>query len=338
MLEGYFEGREMRVEPTKISWHPELPIFACEAFLKAVGDEYGWLGGYADTGELRCILPYTVIRKSIFRMVRFRVETIPMVSGFEVSEEKAFLTEAVGYFRSIGADMIIPATTNTIFRTFPEGADAAPYGSYIIDLTQPEEVLWKNIERITRQNIKSAAKNGVVVKDGLERLDEAYLLIKDTFKRSKLPFMDHGSFKRFVSGLGENGRLLVAERDGVGQSYVVFAYSRYCVYAIYAGNLPDQQQGANKFLYWEAMRYFRDLGVRTYDFVGARINPEKGSKQEALGSLKKRFGGRLKEGYMWKYSINSLKYRLYNLMAWVRSGGDIVDSERHKLSEFSPAS
>ncbi len=56
-------------------------------------------------------------------MVRFRVETIPLEEELDVQEEKSFLNSAVEYFRSIGADMIIPATTNTIFRTYPDGAD-----------------------------------------------------------------------------------------------------------------------------------------------------------------------------------------------------------------------
>jgi hypothetical protein len=321
----------MRVQPVAINWHPGLPIFAKESFLKAVSDEYGWLGGWADSGELRCLLPYTIIRKAIFRMVRFRVETISMVRDFDVSEEKDFLSGAVGYFRSIGADMIIPATTNTIFRAFPDGAEAAPYGSYVIDLSQAEDVLWKNINRITRQNINAAAKNGVVIKDYTGPLEEAHVLIRETFRRSKLPFMDFASFRRFMSGLGENGKLLIADHRGTAQSFVVFAFSDYCAYAIYAGNAADQQPGANKLLYWEAIRSFRGRGVHLYDFVGARIDPEKGSKQEALASLKRHFGATLKRGYMWKYPFHPLKYRLYGLATRFRSGGDIVDAERHKL-------
>lgn len=323
----------IRVKPIEINWHPDLPVFAKESFLKAVGDEYGWLGGFAESGELRCMLPYTIIRKAIFRMVRFRVETIPMAQGFDVAEEKTFLNGVIGYFKSIGTDMVIPATTNTIFRTYPDGADAAPYGSYIIDLSQPEDVLWKNIDRITRQNIKSASKAGLVIRDATVReLNEAYLLIRDTFKRSKLPFMGQESFKSFLWGLAECGKVLIADQQGIAQSFVVFAYSEYCAYAIYAGNAVDQQQGANKLLYWEAIRLFRSLGVRIYDFVGARINPKKGSKQEALSLFKKRFGATLKQGYMWKYPLHPLKYRLYGLASRFRSGGDLVDAEKHKLN------
>ncbi|MGZ4886185.1 MAG: peptidoglycan bridge formation glycyltransferase FemA/FemB family protein [Candidatus Aminicenantales bacterium] len=321
----------MRVQPVEINWHPELPIFAKESFLKAVSDEYGWLGGFAESGELRCVLPYTIVRKAIFRMVRFRVETIPMVQGFDVSEEKAFLNGTIHYFRSIGADMVIPATTNTIFRTYPDGADAAPYGTYIVDLCQPEDVLWKNLSKTNRLNISSAIKKGVDITNGIEQLDKFHDLVKDTFGRSKLPFMDNRSFQRYVHGLGEYGKLWIADYQGIAQSCTLYAFSNYGAYAIYGGNIPEAHQGAMKLLQWEAMRQFQKLGVQRFDFVGARIDPEPGSKQEAINSFKRRFGATLKRGYMWKYSLHPLKYGLYGLAARVRSGGDIVDAERHKL-------
>jgi lipid II:glycine glycyltransferase (peptidoglycan interpeptide bridge formation enzyme) len=267
-------------------------------------------------------------------MVRFRVETIPLVEGLEIDEEREFLNSAMEYFRSLGADMVIPATTNTIFRTYPDTAVAAPYGSYIIDLRPSEDVLWRNIDRILRQNIKTASKTGVIIREAMDRTEEAYLLIKDTFKRSRITFMSLNSFKRYLSGLGEHGKILVADFQGVPQSFVVFGYSRYSAYAIYAGNVANQQKGANKLLYWEAIRLFKSLGVRRYDFVGARVNPEKNSKQEALSLLKKRFGSTLKQGYMWKFPLHPFKYHLYRLAARIRSGGDIVDYERHKLKDF----
>ena len=324
----------MRAEPIEINWNTGFPIFASEPFLKAVGDEYGWLGGFDNKEELRCILPFTIIKKAIFRMVRFRVETIQMGQGLSIDEEKSFLNSAMGYFRSKGADMVIPATTNSIFRTYPDGADAAPYGSYIIDLTQPEDTLWRNIDRIMRQNIKSAVKNGVTIRDGSSDLNAAHRLIVETFQRSKLPFMRYEEFARFIGGLGNNSKILIADYDGIPQSYAVFGYSDYCVYAIYAGNIDNQQQGANKLLYWEAIRLFKSLGAQRYDFVGARINPEKGSKQDALSALKRRFGSQLKEGFIWKYPIKPLKYKLYNIAARWRSGGDIVDAESYKMKDI----
>jgi hypothetical protein len=321
----------MRVTPVEIKYHRDISIFASEKFLKSVGDEYGWLGGYNESGKLCCVLPYTIIRKGIFRMVRFRVETIPMEKEIGIEEEKAFLNGVTRYFRLAGADMIIPATTNTIFRTYPNGADAAPYGSYIIDLSQPEDILWRNISGKTRQNINTARKKGVNILSDIDDLEPTYMLIRDTFKRSRIPFMSYDAFKRYLLGLGENGKILIADYHGVVQSYAVFAFSDYCAYGVYNGNIADQHQGATKLLYWESICLFKKLGIKRYDFVGARIDPEKGSKQEAINSVKRHFGAKLVKGYMWKYSLHHFKYRLYCLAARLRSGGDIVDAERHKL-------
>jgi lipid II:glycine glycyltransferase (peptidoglycan interpeptide bridge formation enzyme) len=153
----------------------------------------------------------------------------------------------------------------------------------------------------------------------------------ETFKRSNLPFMNYESLKRFVLGLGENGKMLIAERQGVLESCVIYGFSSYCAYAIYGGNRADMVEGANKLLHWEAVRLFKNLGIQRYDFVGARIDPEKGSKEEAINSFKRRLGGKLKQGYMWKYSLRPVKSLAYSLGVRFLRGGDIVDRERHKM-------
>jgi hypothetical protein len=321
----------MQAVPIPIEWSTRLPVFASEEFLRSVGDEYGWLGGVDSAGKVHCILPYTVIRKAGFSMVRLRVETISLGPAVDISEEKAFLNSAIGYFRSL-ADVIIPATTNAIFRTYPDGADAAPYGTYIIDLKQPEEVLWKAIGRITRQNIGTAKKDGVRIENGMEYLEPAYKLIKETFERSKLPFMDYKSLQRYMSGLGDHGKLVVAEYQGTIESCVIYAFSAYCAYAVYAGNVARQHQGANKLIYWEAFRLFQQLGVERFDFVGARIDPAKGSKQEAINLFKQRMGARLTRGFIWKYPLRPWKSLVYSAAVRFLRGGDIVDRERHKMT------
>jgi hypothetical protein len=323
--------KTIRAEPTKIDWRPELSIYASESFLKTVSDEYGWIGGVDDSGKLRCVLPYTVIRKAIFRMVRFRVETIPLGEGLEEEEEKAFLNSAVEYFRSIGADMIIPATNNTIFRVYPDGAMAAPYGTLIIDLNQPEEALWTNLHSKHRNVIRNAMNKGVEIRCGLEHLSTAYELTRGTLKRSKLGFMSFGEFERFVSGLHENVKIFVAFYQGSPQGCAALPFSSHSAYYLYGGSVSNPLTGAMNLLQWEAIRTFRNLGVKRYDFVGVRINPEKDSKQEGLMAFKQRFGGQLTQGYMWKYSLNPIKFAVYSLAVRFLRGGDIVDHESHKL-------
>lgn len=322
----------MRATRVEINWHPDLSIYASESFLKAVGDEYGWIGGTDDSGKLRCVLPYTVIRKAIFRMVRFRVETIPLGEELDVQEEKSFLNSAIKYFRSIGTDMIIPATTNTIFRTYPDGAFVAPYGTYIKDLNQPEDMLRSEIYKDYRKKIRRATKIGTQIRSGIEYLDAAYTLIVDTLNRSSLSFRGYNDFKRFVLGLGENVRVFVAEYEGVVQACMVVPFSDHSAYSLYSGTISEPAKGAMHLLQWEAIRQFHGMGVKHFNFTGVRINPEKGSKQEGIMNFKMRFGGRLVQGYMWKYSLRPLKFAVYSLAVRLLRGGDIVDQERHKLA------
>jgi lipid II:glycine glycyltransferase (peptidoglycan interpeptide bridge formation enzyme) len=265
-------------------------------------------------------------------MVRFRVETIPTGGALDVKEEKAFLNNAVEYFRSTGADMIIPATTNTLFRTYPDGAIVAPYGSFIIDLAQLEETLWSNLHSKHRNVVRNAMKKGVEIRIGIEHLDTAHELIRDTLKRSKLGFMSYEEFKRFVLGLSENVKIFVADYQGAVQGCAVVPFSGYGAYYLYGGSISSPLSGAMNLLQWEAIRTFRNLGVKRYDFVGVRINPEKGSKQEGLMVFKERFGGQLVQGYMWKYSLHPLKYAVYSQAVRFLRGGDVVDQERHKLN------
>jgi lipid II:glycine glycyltransferase (peptidoglycan interpeptide bridge formation enzyme) len=267
-------------------------------------------------------------------MVRFRVETIPCGLGLDVVEEKSFLNSVVQHFRKAGADVIIPPSNNTLFRTYPDGASPAPYGSYVIDLRQPEETLWRNISKTSRQNITAAQKDGVSVREALEILDPAYDVISETFRRSKMGFMSRDSFKRFALSLGDNGKLLVAEHQGVAHSYSLFAYSTPSAYWIYGGNIKDQHPGAMKLLQWEAIRLFQKLGVGKYDFYGARIDPPKGSKQEGINKMKKHLGGTLAQGYVWKYSLRPSRAWVYSKAVRMLRGGDIVDQEEHKMKDY----
>ena len=325
----------MKAKPIEINWHPGLSIYASEQFLRVVGDEYGWLGGFAESGELQCVLPYTVIRKMFIRLVRFRVETIPLGEEPDVHEEKAFLNSTIEYFQSIGADVIIPASTNTIFRTYPNGAIAAPYGTYIIDLSQPEEILWGNIHSKHRNVIRNAIKKGVQILSGMQYVETAYRMIRDTFKRSALPFMSYDAFLRMMRGLGQNAKVFVADYQGVLQGCAVIPFSNHSAYYVYGGSIPLPLTGAMNLLQWEAIRHFRCLGVKHYDFCGVRINPEKGSKQAGLMMFKERFGPRLNQGYMWKSPINPIKSFIYSQAVRLLRGGDIVDTERHKLRSSS---
>ena len=318
--------------PVDIHWHSDLPIFACESFLQAVGDEYGWIGGVDDSGHLRCILPYTVLTKAGFRAVRFRVETIPLEERFDETEERLFLGKALEFFRATGADMIVPPSNTALFRTYPEKAAAAPYSTFINDLELPEEMLWHGVSEAYRKDIRRALRAGVTIEQGMQYLDAAHQLTADTLSRSGAKLKASKDFLKTIHAFGDNVRVCAAFHEGVMQACLVIPFSAHTAYTLYGGTVPQPVKGSMQLLHWEAIRTFRELGVKRFNFTGARTDPEKGSKQEGIMTFKQRFGGRLVRGYMWKYGFSRIKFAAYSAVVRMTMGGDVVDLERHKLA------
>ena len=167
----------------------------------------------------------------------------------------------------------------------------------------------------------------------MEFLDPAYDLIRETFRRSKIAFMDRDAFKRFARSLGENSKLLMAEHQGVAQSYSLFAFSSPCAYWIYGGNIQGQHPGAMKLLQWEAILLFRNLGVRKFDFFGARINHRRAPSRKDQPD----------EETSWRYPVAGLYVEVLSpavaglaVFEGVRMlrGGDIVDQEGHEIEGY----
>ena len=145
----------------------------------------------------------------VFELKQFRPD-----GELSPCEEQRFLNAAVTYFRSVGADLVIPASTNTIFRTVPEGAIVAPYGSYIVDLTETEETRWNRLHSKHRNAVRNARKNGVQIKDGSEYMDAAYEIGAGTLQRSQMGFLSMDSFRRLFGALSENISVFIAEYRG----------------------------------------------------------------------------------------------------------------------------
>lgn len=337
----------MKAIPTAVNWHPELSIYASKGFLRTAGDEYGWIGGVDDAGNLACVLPYVIIRKAVFRLVRFPVQTILLRGDLAVEREQAFLNGVVLHFRDRGADLIVPSTFNAVFRTYPSGAAVAPYGNYVLNLKQEENDLWRGLHQKHRNVIRSAAKSGVEIRSGWKDLEAAHELVLSSFLRSAKSRlerarvqlrMNYESFRRQIDGFGEYVGVFVAEHDGVVQSCAVVPYSARAAYYMHGGSIASPITGSSNLLQWEIIRFLQSRGVAEYDFFGARLEPEKGSKAEGIARFKERFGGRLVRGYMWKQPLRRMKAWMYAMAADVRSGGDVVDQEGRRFGNVSAGS
>lgn len=324
----------LKAVPVPIQWHPDLPIFACEAFLNTIGNEYGWLSGIDNAGNQRCILPYVVVQRIGFRMIRFPVETIPVSQPLDVQEEESFLNSSISHFRFYRADLVLPPANTALFRAYPNGAVSAPYGTVVNDLTLPEDLLYRAISRNHRRGIRAAQEAGVEIKTGMEYLEVAHAIISATLRKGGIRFKSLEEFRSTISALGENVKIFVATHNNSIQGCHVDAFSRHTGYAWYGGMVEEPVLGSMPLLTWESMKQFKALRVQRFNFSGARVNPEKGSKQDGIRNFKLSFGGSLVHGWTWKCAIDPLKYRAYCAGVRCLRGGDIVDIERSRLASL----
>lgn len=138
-----------------------------------------------------------------------------------------------------------------------------------------------------------------------------------------------------ISGLGDRVRIFTAWQGDECQCCAVLPFSRAGASYIYGGRSAGADQGAHHLLHWEAIRYFKGIGVPRYDFHGARLKPAPGSKQAGIGKFKARFGSRMETGYLWKLPLRPLKYLAYRkalgFRSWLQGqalAADIIDQER----------
>ena len=181
----------------------------------------------------------------------------------------------------------------------------------VIDLSLPEETLWGNMrQKFVQKQIKRGERNGVRVhKD--ENFSEFKKLYNNFRKGKNLPhdsmkaFRDHGVlFSAYYK------RQMVAAGIFVCNGEHVRAWS---LASVRLGKLDGQMRDvvgqANRMVIWEAMKYFRSLGVRYFDLGG--INPDSQKSEDiSLAEFKEAFGGVRTNTYYYR-KINSRLFRAW---------------------------
>lgn len=183
--------------------------------------------------------------------------------------------------------------------------------SFWIDLTPPEEDLMKSFSSKTRYNIRLAQRHGVEVKiDNSDEAFEKYLeLTTETNKRqgfySHTPKYHRLMWKHLKEKIAH---LLVARyRSEIISTWILFAYDGFLYYPYGASTDKYKEVMANNLMMWEAIKFGKNLGLRTFDLWG---------REEGKGFTK------FKEGYnpkvveflgSWDLIINKPFYHIYQV-------------------------
>jgi len=328
------DKRIMEIKKIQFEWNENCPIFASENYLKSKNYEYGWLGGFSDN-SLKFVLPYLIKKRLIFKYLQFQTGTIYIDNNMSIENEKFFLNNVIGFLKQKNLDFISHSPTNTVFNTFPDNSEYAEFGSYIIDLMLSEDDLWKNIHQKHRNVIRKAMKSNVIIEKDRKLAETAYQILKQTMERADKIFILKKEFDSMITLLEDNTEIFIVSYENKPQGCAIIPFSQYSAYYLLGGSIEKPFTGSLNLLQWEIIKYYKEKGVRCYDFAGARIKPEQGSKLEGIQRFKSRFGTNMKKGYLWKFPFNKFKYNLFKKLVFIRNKeGDIVDQEKKLLNNW----
>jgi lipid II:glycine glycyltransferase (peptidoglycan interpeptide bridge formation enzyme) len=170
-----------------------------------------------------------------------------------------------------------------------------PEASLLIDLTQSEEDILKQMHQKGRYNINLARKHGVEIVQGtVHDIDEFYRLLTRTGSRDHFIILQKSQYKRFFESL-DGSQLLLAKHEGKVISGVLNAvWNGTMLYYYGASSYNDRHLMAPYLLQWEAMRRAKARGCHTYDLLG--IMPPDAPENDpwkGITDFKRKFGGTL---------------------------------------------
>jgi len=158
--------------------------------------------------------------------------------------------------------------------------------TFQLDLTKSEEELLKNMHPKTRYNIRIAQKHGVMVKEeNSDEAFEAYLkLTKATTNRQG--FYSHTeNYHRKMwktlqggrqKGKGESSKneltahLLIAYYKNIPvTTWILFVFRDTLYYPYGASSSEYREVMASNLMMWEAIRFGKKLGLKTFDMWGS---------------------------------------------------------------------
>jgi len=298
-----------------------------------------WFCGFLNE-ELVYIIPFAYRKKYIFSYGMFLTATINIKINLDDDAERDFLYSVIKVIKEKKlCDWIAQPPNWALFRVVPSNSIFCEFGTYKINLAETNENdIYNNFDRNTRYEIRKAIKNKIIIKKGFENLDDCIKIFNAANKKSNFNYPHKDEIEKLIGFFPENISLYIGYHNNVPQTCNIILFDNSSSYGLYSATNSDRLYGANHLLFWEMIKDVKMGGKKYFDFVGARINPAPGSKQEKIQLFKKHFGGTLVQGFLWKIPISKIKYYFFRItvrtlyfIKFKRYKGDIIDQEIKRL-------
>lgn len=258
----------------------------------------------------------------------------PKVNPFEINWES--LKQSLKKNRCVAINFDVPNVLKKSEKSleavhiFEEHCKKAPRDTFarfniLLDISQSEEDLLKNMHHKHRYNLGLAQRKGVIVKRGetLEDFEAFYKLQKDTASRQKFYIHPKSYYQKIWELLHPKGiaYILTAYYEGEPlASWMFFVYDRVLYYPYGGSSEKYKNLFASTLIAWEGIKLGKEKGCAIFDMWGAAQDP-KNEKDPWFGftNFKLKFGGQFVE-YIesYDYVVNKPLYILFNLAQKIR--------------------
>ena len=173
---------------------------------------------------------------------------------------------------------IEPDTTLGISSTFREAGvvpgpgHMQPSRTVKVPLSDDDAIL-KQMHQKTRYNVRLAIRRGVDVEvkasDDKDALRQFYDLMEDTSTRNDFSIHSYEYYEEFLRVFGDDAFFVFAMWEGnISAVVIAAAFGDEAIYMYGASSTVHRAHGAAFLLQFEAMKWARERGCRTYDLWG----------------------------------------------------------------------
>lgn len=173
-----------------------------------------------------------------------------------------------------------------------------PLRTIVLDTEPEEQQLLAQMKEKWRYNVRLAGRKGVTVRvaQSVADVQAWYTILRTTSERDKFGIHALAYYEHAWRLFANNGQaqLLLAEHEGqLLAGIFVGLFAHKAIYLYGASSNEQRQLMPNYLLQWEAIRWTKGQGARSYDFWGI---PDTDDEDEAMAGVyrfKRGWGGRV---------------------------------------------
>jgi hypothetical protein len=201
-----------------------------------------------------------------------RLASNPVAQLEEQRKILSLVADLVEEERAAVCMLPLPQGLSDALPFFWRGYKVIPAMTYLIDLTQPQANLWRNMSGTRRNDIRKAQADGLTVTKTSDMRSVRDLVLATFDRQNK--WVDRQILEAILFSFSkpENSYAFVAYRNHlpIAASFVV--HDRSTAYYLLGGYSSEgAHHGAGAWALWESIQHAQSLGLRTFDFEGSVI-------------------------------------------------------------------